>query len=502
MAAEARPDEGLSGLAGAGLHFELQAGDTLVAFDATYSGNGISGRLVEGDLAFTFDLQKVPAYAKPANRAEAWKQDLGVVRGRFLEYDRSFSPRAKAEFEQAIDALEASLPRMNDQQVIVALSEAVALSGNAHTRLYLLRNRTELRRLPVRLYWFSDGLFVIRATPAHRDTVGCRMTRLAGRDPRRIRERVARLFAGNESWVDYKSPYFMTSPEILYGIGAIVDMEEVPLRFDCDGRKPFERALAPLPLRRKQTPTEAWRDLSPRWQENDGDGGSDEGGGGGGDAGSDWVGALHDVEPAPLYLRDPVRYYWFEYLDEYKALYLQYNRSQNIPEGASFEEFAARLETFIGKHPIGMFILDLRFNTGGNNGIAARFMERLAVLEKAGTIGRLYVITGRATFSAGISHAAWLKQHSDATFVGEPIGDELDTWSEGGNIVLPNSGLTVHFTNGFHSLSRVEHPELEKYEWSDLDLDDIDPDIPVRLSSRDYFAGRDPVLEAILPEAD
>ena len=548
MAAEARPGEGLSGLAGAWegfiaetparlsligvelqrvgggwegtidlpgapglplsairtegaeLHFELQAGETLVAFDATYSGNGISGRLVEGERAFTFDLQKVPAYAKPANRAEAWKQDLGVVRGRFLEYDRSFSPRAKAEFEQAIDALEASLPRMNDQQVIVALSEAVALSGNAHTRLYLLRNRTELRRLPVRLYWFSDGLFVIRATPAHRDTVGCRVTRLAGRDPRRIRKRVARLFAGNESWVDYMSPYFMTSPEILYGIGAIDDMEKAPLRFDCDGRKPFERALAPLSLRRKQTPTEAWRDLSPRWPENDGDGGSDEGGGGG--AGSDWVGALHDVEPAPLYLRDPVRYYWFEYLDEYKALYLQYNRSQNIPEGASFEEFAAHLETFIGKHPIGMFILDLRFNTGGNNGIAARFMERLAVLEKAGTIGRLYVITGRATFSAGISHAAWLKQHSDATFAGEPIGDELDTWSEGGNIVLPNSGLTVHFTNGFHSLSGVEHPELEKYEWSDLDLDDIDPDIPVRLSSRDYFAGRDPVLEAILPEAD
>ena len=129
---------------------------------------------------------------------------------------------------------------------------------------------------------------------------------------------------------------------------------------------------------------------------------------------------------------------------------------------------------------------------------AADFMEKLVALEKKSKIGRLYVITGRATFSAGISHAAYLKQYSNATFVGEPIGDELDTWSEGGNIVLPNSGLTVHFTNGFHSLSAVEHPECERYKWSDLDLTDLTPDILVRTSSEDYLSGRDPVLEAIL----
>jgi hypothetical protein len=211
---------------------------------------------------------------------------------------------------------------------------------------------------------------------------------------------------------------------------------------------------------------------------------------------------LHHVEPEPLYLRDPVHHYWFEYLQERKALYLQYNRSENMRQGASFGEFAAEVEIVIGQHPIAMFILDLRFNTGGNNGIAADFMKKLAALEKAGRIGKLYVITGRATFSAGISHAAWLKQHSDATFVGEPIGDELDTWSEGGNIVLPNSGLTVHFTNGFHSLSNVEHPEFEKYEWSDLDLKDLEPDVLVLLSSVDYFAGRDPLLDAILREVD
>ena len=468
---------------GADLHFELQVGEALVVFDAKYGAETISGRVVEGERSFSFDLQKLPAYAQPANQVEAWKQDLDVVRSRFLKYDRSFDPAARVAFARAIDELEASLPGKNDQEIIVALSQAVALSGNAHTRLYLLRNRTELRRLPVRVHWFTDGLFVVRASDGQRDKLRCRVTAIAGRDPRWLKERVARLFAGNESWVDYKSPYFMTSPEILYGLRLIDDMEKVAVGFDCPEREPFEVDLPPLPLQRKKQPTEAWWALSP-------DDRSD---------GTNWVSALSVGEPGPpLYLRDSHRHYWFEYLAENKVLYLQYNRSQDMPEAESFSDFARAVEAFVTREPIEMFILDLRFNTGGNNGIAADFMERLVALEEGKGIGRLYVIIGRSTFSAGISHAAYLKQYSDATFVGEPIGDQLDTWSEGGNIVLPNSGLTVHFTNGFHGLSDIEYPEFKQYEWSDLDLPDLEPDLLVRASSSDYFSGRDPALEAIL----
>lgn len=464
------------------LHFELQAGEALVVLDAEVAGERLTGRVAEGGQTFEFDLRKLPVYPQPADRVEAWSQDLDVVRNRFLEYDRSFESKERAAFGKLLDRLEGSLGSMSDPEIIVGLSRAVALSGNAHTRLYLLRNRTELRRLPLRAYWFSDGLFVVRATAGQDDTPGCRISRIAGRDPRRVRERVARTFAGNASWVAYKSPFFMTSPEILYGLGLIDDMESVSFRFECPGREPFERALAPLPLRRRKTPTEPWRDLSPFWR---GDG-------------NEWTSALPASPETPLYLTDPTRYYWFEYLEKPKAIYLQFNRSQNMPEGASFAEFASEVESFVSKRQVDVFILDLRFNTGGNNQIAAGLMERIVALEKEKKIGRLFVITGRATFSAGISHAAYLKQYGTATFVGEPVGDELDTWSEGGNIVLPNSGLTVHFTNGYHSLSAVERPEYEPYEWSDLDLTDLAPDLLVRVSSEDYFSGRDPVLETIL----
>src|SRR5688500_19696093 len=48
-----------------------------------------------------------------------------------------------------------SLPQASDQAVMVALARVMAISGNAHTRLYLVRNRTGVRRLPIRTWWLD-----------------------------------------------------------------------------------------------------------------------------------------------------------------------------------------------------------------------------------------------------------------------------------------------------------------------------------------------------------
>jgi hypothetical protein len=106
----------------------------------------------------------------------------------------------------------------------------------------------------------------------------------------------------------------------------------------------------------------------------------------------------------------------------------------------------------------------------------------------------VYVIIGRATFSAGLYHAAQWKQWGKATFIGEPVGDRLDFWSEGGNVILPNSGLAVHFADAFHSYSRKDYPERKPY-FEDLSIDSLAPDYPVNPTFADYMAGRDPAMD-------
>jgi len=107
----------------------------------------------------------------------------------------------------------------------------------------------------------------------------------------------------------------------------------------------------------------------------------------------------------------------------------------------------------------------------------------------------VFVLTGRATFSAGITHVVQLKQWARATIVGEPVGDGLDSWSEGGNVVLPNSKLTVHYANGFHGYSRRSYPDRDTL--FDLDVDSVAPDIKLEPSGSEYIAGKDPVLELV-----
>ena len=71
-------------------------------------------------------------------------------------------------------------------------------------------------------------------------------------------------------------------------------------------------------------------------------------------------------------------------------------------------------------------------------------------------------------------------------------------WSEGGNVVLPNTGLTLHYANGFHSYSPREYPAFRQYNYPDLSVSEVGPDVPVETGLVQYLAGRDPAMEAIL----
>jgi hypothetical protein len=81
--------------------------------------------------------------------------------------------------------------------------------------------------------------------------------------------------------------------------------------------------------------------------------------------------------------------------------------------------------------------------------------------------------------------------------VGEPVGDRLDYWAEGGEIVLPNSRARICYANGFHRYSTADYPEHLPY-YAELRISSLVPDILTATRSEDYFSGRDPALEAIL----
>src|SRR5262249_25139092 len=160
-------------------------------------------------------------------------------------------------------------------------------------------------------------------------------------------------------------------------------------------RRMIATKIAPMDLERSDQPVEAWWDLSPFGPQVQGP----------------WMPAiLPDSAHVPLYLAHPDRSYWWIAVPAAHLLYVQYNRAEDQAGQPPIPAFGDSLLRLIARDGPHKLVLDLRFTTGGNLQLADTLFRRIAALPLAQEPSRLFVITGRATFSAGITPVALLRQ--------------------------------------------------------------------------------------------
>jgi hypothetical protein len=128
-------------------------------------------------------------------------------------------------------------------------------------------------------------------------------------------------------------------------------------------------------------------------------------------------------------------------------------------------------------------VLDLRNNSGGFASILSPWIDEIQT-SRFNQRGRLYVIVGRATFSAAMEATNHLHDRTAAVFVGEPTGAKPQFELRRGDFALPYFGIHVSYSNGVEGANDAD-PTLI-------------PDICVGLTFQDYVNGVDPALNAIL----
>jgi C-terminal processing protease CtpA/Prc len=197
----------------------------------------------------------------------------------------------------------------------------------------------------------------------------------------------------------------------------------------------------------------------------------------------DWIDASAGVKQ-PLYLQRPEDNYWHQYLEDSKIIFVQYNRVQDAP-GESIEEFFARISQRMREMPIKSIVLDVRFNSGGNNYLNAPVVEWVKS-SMQGFKGSFYIIIGRGTFSAAQTLVTRLEATTDVILVGEPTGGSPNHFGDSVKLQLPHSDLTLAVSSLYHNDAPGDNRTT------------IEPQLLAQLSSMDYFSGRDPALEAIL----
>jgi len=432
---------------------------------------------------YTFDRDVPDAtFAAPTNRAEARSQDVEHL-ANFLDVERSFTPATRARAEAIYERLVETAPAMSDAEFELAVAEFIASPNNGHTKVREYDRLDRYNRLPIRGHFFEDGYFVIRAHEGYEDLIGARINRIGTTATNEAFATVQRYIGGELGTQEKYAPYILEAPELVHAAGLSQSASSLTLALTLADGTPRQVTFAPpFPSNADQAARSAQL-LSPvTFSQSQ----------------PQWHAALRGPGEAPLFLQSIIDWTNVTVLPEIDAVFVQY--WTNSSAGVDLAAFNAEARGVIEREAPSVIILDQRMNMGGNYNTTADFIDWLG--EALPADGRLYILTAGTTFSAGISSAARALQSAGdrAIIMGEPVGDTLRFWSEDNLIMLPNSGIQIRFNTGYHDLTRVCRWFTQCY-WGDmfrpLAVEGLDPDIVVPFTSRDFFAGRDPVLERI-----
>jgi tetratricopeptide (TPR) repeat protein len=411
---------------------------------------------------------------KPARlsqtEVEKWRQDLRYMADEMPKRHKNlFHTMTREEFTSAVRDLDRRIPNLSRDEVIVGITRIVAMVHDGHTgvRGLLYGAQIGFHYYPLGLYLFQDGLFVYAADPQYAGVVGGRVIKIGNHTTEQaIAELKSLVFRDNEMTIKERVPLLLTTPEILHAVGIIENIDTasfVVKQRDKQVRVEVKPVKGPRPS------NDNWA-LGQRFSRLPG-----------------WI-DVRDTAPVatPLWLKQPENYFWFQYLEDSRTIYVQYNDVANKAD-ETVADFAKRLFAFVDAHPVDRFVIDLRWNTGGNNYLNKPLLLGIIKSPKVDQRGKLFAIIGRRTFSAAQNFVNDLQNYTNVLFVGEPTASNPNFYGDATTIVLPNSAINV----GVSTLW-----------WQDLDpritRPWTGPEIAVELASEDYKSNNDPAMKLIL----
>lgn len=391
-------------------------------------------------------------------RIAGWRADLEqLVTARERYHPEPWHGIERAEYVAAVGEVSDRVPELTDDELLVEITRLAAMptwaGRDGHGGIHPWGEGTYgVHSYPLRLYRFSDGLFVTDALPPYDSLIGSEVTAVNGHPVADALAAVEPLVPrDNPQQILSHGPLLLLAAEVLHGLGIIEDAE----------------APTPFTLRRGDAESEVELDPIPI------------------DDYQDWAGGHHVMSPparpdGPAWIRQPTTPVWWELQPDSATAYVQYNFTGS-PDDVPEEVAAA-----IADGSVERLVVDVRHNPGGNNGA----YDRLLRLVASADVERTYVIMGRATFSAAGNFVTEVEQTTEAILVGEDSGTSPNQYGDAVTTPLEHSGLIL----------RVAPEFVVRSDPADVRIT-IEPDIVAELSSGDYFGDRDPAMEAILADS-
>lgn len=441
--------------AGGTLKFRIESYDDDGTVTARFADGKLTGEFEGFGQSGTIELSRTgPPGPVPDTRPvldlgkEAWREDLRFLAAELPKrHKNAFHLTTRAEFERAVAELDARIPALSGSEIVINLARVVAMIGDGHTGLGWHRLYP---RVPLELFWFGTELRVTRAARTRRRALGAKLVKVGGAPVADVYARSLPFIPRGESEGFVRSAHadLVTRPVFLHALGLAPSAARARYTFEDERGRRFTLDLAA----ERDPPAAGWLDAAAR---------------------------------TPLYREQPDAPLWFRHLPDSRTLYVNF---KGYPRRREFAEVSKRLFDFIDGNAVERVVFDLRQNGGGDltrgrDFVIKQVKERPSVNRR----GRLYVVTGRETYSAGMANAADFRNDTSAILVGEPTGARPNGYQEGRDFRLPNSRLTVYYSIEFYKFQQQDTPGI-------IPDKRIDPDWP------SYKSGRDPVMEWILEQ--
>jgi len=410
-----------------------------------------------------------------SSRQEKWSADISYFEKVYLKKSRTFPKDSLANCKKILTHLRANLATLSDEEITLALSKCVAMADNGHTTIH----HSHMATIPLRFYWFKDGLHVVKSDQASAAHLGAKVLAINSLSTETVYERLAPYLSGIPSFKKFTATHYLSSPQLLSGIG-LSDPDHMALTLLQDNDT-INASFSTKEMPNSTYTYESWSDLFPDRETND-----------------DWAYALPKDSNLPLYLEHMDKGVYYTFLDTEKLAYFSINVLWY--READFED---KIDTFLkalkSKRDYDV-VLDFRYYTGGN------YLIPTALASKPPKIinddQKIYLITSPMTFSAGLVTAARAKYFAKdkLVVVGEEVGDRLKFRAEGEYYKTPYFGIQIQDSKYEHDWEDNTFT-FGKSFWVNnfygVGVKNLDVDQHIQPNFSDYKQGKDPILDWI-----
>lgn len=392
-----------------------------------------------------------------------WVSDIEFVKNELPARHKNLNFKISKElFESELNSLSLQLDKLSDIEIAIRLQQIIAKMGDSHTMLDY-RPFIDLNYLlPLKLYWFKDGLYIFQTSKDYENILGKKIISLNGFTIQTIIDSLSTLITiDNQALVKNQVP-------------GLIPLAQLHNHFGFANGNNFSFEIATSLGEKELINISA------------------------GPVNSNDLVAFQ-ADSMALCWRNQRAFFFEQYFDQFKTYYVQYNtcwskeienqygnseKAANLP---SFLDFEDKVFTTLKNQDVKKFVFDMRFNSGGNSEQGTNFVNKLNKLKHKNKKMQIYVIIGRKTFSSAIINTMDFKQNTNAILLGEETGGKPNHFGEIQSINLPSSGLDLYYSTKYFTFTKEN-------------TNTIAPDTYLEPTFFDYKSGIDPVFDWIIKQ--